>query len=159
DSLGFFDQFFYEGVSDVIEQIEALNRQTGLTAVEKTAHRGSAHRPVHIRVVADDHRIAAAQLQRDVLEVLGSGLQHPPPGIRSTRETDLTHGGVNEQLFTDHASWAGDDIEDTFWAASVLNRLIDQFTDAKIRKRGGAGWLNHDCVTGQQCWTKLVTHE
>src|SRR4030095_267162 len=134
DSLGFFDQFFYEGVSDVIEQIESLDRQAGLATVEKTAHRSGAHRPVHIRVVADDHRIAAAQLQRDVLEVLGSGLHHPPPGIRRTRENHLKHGGGNVQLFTDHASWAGDDIEDTFWAASVLNRLIDQFTDAKIRK-------------------------
>src|SRR5262249_21284555 len=96
NSLSFFHQFFHESIGDVIEQIESLNRQAGLTAVEKTTHRSSAHRPVHIRVVADDHRIAAAQLQRDVLEVLGGGLHYSPPGVRSARETDLAYGWVDQ---------------------------------------------------------------
>ena len=50
-------------VGDLIEQIKPLDGQASLAAVEETAHRSGADGAIDIGVVADDHRIAAAQFQ------------------------------------------------------------------------------------------------
>src|SRR6266404_3095622 len=108
DFFSLFDQLFDESVSDIVKQIKSLDCQAGLAAIKKAAHGGGADRTIHIGIVADNHRIAATQLQCDMLEVFGRRLHYPSSGIRRTSEANLTHCWVNEQLFTDDAAGTGD---------------------------------------------------
>src|SRR4029077_10746918 len=77
DFFSLFDQFFDESVSDIVKQIKSLDCQAGLAAIKKAAHGGGAARPVHIRIVADNHRNTAAQLQHHVLKDLAPRLHYP----------------------------------------------------------------------------------
>ncbi len=67
-----------------------------------------------------------------MLEIFSRGLHDPSSGIRRAGKADLPYGGVDEQLFTDDASRTGDNVENPFRSARVLDRFVDQFTDADI---------------------------
>ena len=69
DLPSFFHQLFHEDVRDLIEEIEPLDCQARLAAIEKTTDGSGAHGALEIGVVADDHRIAAAQFQSHVLKI------------------------------------------------------------------------------------------
>ena len=92
DLFGFLNQFRHEIVGNIIKQIQALNGQTSLTTVEETADRSGANGAINISVVTNDHRIAAAQFQRHMLEIFSGGLHNAPSGIRRAGEADLAHG-------------------------------------------------------------------
>ena len=63
-------QFGNELIVDLVKKVKAFDRQTGLASIEKSANRGRAHGFVDIRIVANDHRVAASQFQGDPLDVL-----------------------------------------------------------------------------------------
>src|SRR5437773_7055645 len=65
-----------ELVMDALEEVEALDRKARLSAVEKPSDRSGAHGLVDIGIVTHNHRVAAAQLQRDALDVLRGDLHH-----------------------------------------------------------------------------------
>src|SRR5207302_9268343 len=69
------DQLGHEGVVYALLDVKPLRRKTLLAAVEEAAHRDGAYRPIEICVVEHDARIAAAELERDFLQLLG-GLGH-----------------------------------------------------------------------------------
>src|SRR4051812_26681965 len=72
--LHLFGELRNNVVENGIEDVQALDRETGLAAVKKSSNGSGADRLLQIGVVADDHRIAAAQFQRDVLERVSGGL-------------------------------------------------------------------------------------
>src|SRR3990167_8939000 len=119
------DQFLHEYVGDLVEQIKPLDSQTGLAAVEESANRSGAHRPIEIRVVANDHRIAAAQFQGHVFKVFGSGLHHAPARVGGAGKADLTHRGIYQQFFANDASRPCDGVDDSFGTSSRPDRFID----------------------------------
>ena len=132
DLLRLFDELFHKRVRDAVEKIQTLDRQTGLAAIEKAAHRGGAHGALDIGVVANDHRIAAAQFQRHMLEIFGGGLHDATAGIRGAGEADLSDRGIDQQLFADHAAGTGNDIQNAFRAAGILDRFLDDLAGAQI---------------------------
>src|SRR2546427_353058 len=79
--VSLLEQFLYESIGDLVDQIESLDGETGLAAVEEATYRSGAYRPIEIRVLANDHRIAATQFQSDMLEILGGGLHHVSSGV------------------------------------------------------------------------------
>ena len=158
DLFRFFGELGDEVIGDAFEQVEPLDRQASLAAVEEAAHRSGADGAIDIGVVADDHRIAAAEFQRHMLEVLRGRLHDPAAGVGGAGEADLSNRWINEQFFADHAAGTGDDVQNPFRTAGVLDRFIDDFAGAQIGERRRAGRFDDDAVTGEQRWTELVAH-
>ena len=157
--LRFLGEFGDEVIGDAVEQIKPFDRQAGLAAVEKAAHRSGADGAIDIGVVANDHRIAAAQFQGHMLEVRGGGLHDAAAGVGGAGEADLSNFGIDQQFFADHAAGAGDDIQHALGSAGVLDRFVDDLTSAQIGERRGAGRFDDDAVAGEQRWTELVAHQ
>src|SRR5713226_9797653 len=105
--------------------MQTLDAQTGLAAVEESAHGSGAHRPIEIRVVADDHGITAAQFQGHMFEIFGRGLHHAPARVGCAGKAYLTYRRIDQLLLAHDAPRAGDDVEDSFGTASFLDRFVD----------------------------------
>ena len=95
----FADELRYELVVNLVEQIQPFDRQARLAAIEEAADRCGARRLVDIGVVANDHRIAAAELERDPLHVLRRNLHDMFSGGGRTGETDLANPWILQQSF------------------------------------------------------------
>src|SRR5207245_8264262 len=78
-----------ELLSDLREQIDPLHREARLPRVEESADRGSRSCATYVSVVADDHRIAAPELERHTRDVLSSELHDPFARLGLAGESDL----------------------------------------------------------------------
>jgi hypothetical protein len=82
--------------------------------VEERAEGSGVDGVVEIRVVEDDERVVAAELEHDPLEVASGRLGDLPSRVRRAREVDAAHGRMFGELLADRSRLArtvGDDVE------------------------------------------------
>ena len=93
-------------VGDGLEDVEALDRQAGLAAVVEAAHRGGAGGGLEVGVVADDHRVRAAELQRHALGADRGDRGDLLADRRRAGEGDLAHQRVAHERVAGDAARA-----------------------------------------------------
>ena len=142
-------------VRDLLEDVEALDGQARLTAVEEPPDAGRAHGGIHVGVRADDHGVRASELERQALGALG-GHGHDLPADRGrARERDLAHGGMLDEQRAELRSLACHDVQH----ARGETRLVHQLGDAKRRQRRRLRGLRHHRVAGHDRRAELVAEE
>ena len=91
-------------------------------------------REIEIGVVHDDDRVLAPELEVDVLQSLGGGLEHLDAGLARPRERDDGDVGVAHEPIADRATAAVDDVDDALRDA----RLVEELDEA-LPERGRVG--------------------
>ena len=114
-----------ELVRDRLVEVEALDREAGLPAVEEAADARCTDRGVDVGVVEDDHGVGAAELERHALHAsrreLGDVLSdRSRPGERHLRDSPFGDEGL-----TEHRPLAGDHLEDVRPADLLAHDLGD----------------------------------
>ena len=111
--------------------------------------RGPERRPddpldgeVEIRVVEDDDRVLAAELEMDVLQALGGRLEDGDAGLARAGERDHAHIRVAHERLADLTSSAVDDVQD----ARGEPRLDEQLDVALAERRRVRRGLEDDRV-------------
>ena len=77
--------------------VDALDRQAGLAAVVEAAHARRAGGGRQVGVVADDHRVRAAELERDALGAAAARAMICSPTGRRAGEGDLATSRVRDE--------------------------------------------------------------
>src|SRR5262245_15046743 len=95
-------EFCDEFVEYVIEDVKTLDGETRLTAIEEASDGGGTGCLVNVRIVTNNHRIAAAELQRHPLDRLRGDFHHMLSGRGSSGETDLSHPRILENRLADN---------------------------------------------------------
>src|SRR5262249_9000926 len=90
----FGNELFYELIVDLVEQIKPLDGETRLTAIEESSDGCTADRLIDVGIVANHHRIASAELERQALHVLRGHFHHMLACGRRAREADLANPGI-----------------------------------------------------------------
>ena len=143
----------YKFVVDLVEQVEPLDCQASLTAIEEAPNGCGAHGFLDISIVANDHRVAAAKLQSDPLDVLCRNFHDVFTGRGRARETDLAYPRIRQQRFADDPSRSRNNIEH----ARRQPRFVENLDHLNVRQWRAAGRLNDDGVAGDQGRSDLVT--
>src|SRR5258708_3892883 len=115
------DQLLHQSLVDAFVHVQALDRKTCLAAVEETTDRDRLGGRLDVRVVEHDARIAAAQLERDLLELLGRFGHHPlarrcRSGERNLADERVLHDRLASRL-TQH------DVDDALRQTAFDERL------------------------------------
>ena len=126
EPLYFSDELLDELSVDALDHIQSLHRQARLTAVVEPADGCSRECFIDIGVFTHDHRITAAELQRDPFHLAAGNLHDVFTGLALARKRDAADLGVAQDLFTNHAAGAGHDVEHAF----RQTRLVQQFHNA-----------------------------
>ena len=142
-------------VVDFVKEVEALDGETGLARVPEAADNGPAHGLVHVGIRADDHRVRAAQLQRNPLEFRAGQLHNAPAGRRRAGEGHAAHGRMANQLLADGAARARDALEHARRQAG----LVEEADHFQGRQGRGARRLDDDRAAGDEGRANLGTHQ
>lgn len=133
-----------EGVVDALLDQDTAAGTAALAVVEVDAEVDPGDGVVDIRVVEDDVGALAAQLEGDLLQVtLGSGLQDLAADQGGASEGDLVNVHVGRHGSTGDTANAGDDVDDTWWEAS----LDDELANIEGGERGLLSGLEDDGVS------------
>ena len=108
----FAGELLDELVGDRLVDVEALDGEAGLAAVEEAADARRADGGVDVGVVEDDHRIGAAELERHALHASRGELGDVLSDRRRPGERDLRDSRVGDEGLAEHRPLAGDDLED-----------------------------------------------
>ena len=100
-----------ELVGNALEDVDPLDRQTGLPGVEEAPDGHGAGRQVEVGIVAHDGGIRAAKLEGDVFELIGGAPGNVYTGARFAGEPDLAHQRMADDLLTDDTAGAGHDVQ------------------------------------------------
>ena len=114
EPLRLLDQPVDEGVGDATLDDDLPCRHADLALVEERAEGSGVDGVVEIRIVEDDERVVAAELEHDPLEVASGRLGDLPSRVRRAREVDAAHGRMLGELLADRSRLArtvGDDVE------------------------------------------------
>ncbi len=144
------DELLHQRVVHAFLHVQALGGQALLAAVEKPPDSDRPRRALEVRVVENDAGVAAAQLERDLLEMLGSLGHDPFAGGRGSRERDLPDQRMLHDCLA--GGLADDDVDDPFGQAA-FNQGLDA---GERRQRRGARGLEHDGVSGRDRRCDLV---
>ena len=93
-----------------------------------------------------------------MFEIFRRGLHNATAGVGGAGKTNLSDSRIDKQFFADHAAGTGDDVQDAFRAAGVLDCFIDDLAGTQISERRRAGGFDDYCITRKQRWTELVAH-
>ena len=145
----------HELLGDRFEEVHALHREAGLPRVEEASDRGRGGRAPDIGVVADDHGIAASELQGHPRHVLGCELHDPLARLRLAGERDLVHLWMRDERVADLSAGSVHGIQD----ACGNSDRVDDLDRPLRRERGGRCRLEHDGAAGRERGAHLVGHE
>jgi hypothetical protein len=113
--------------------------------VEEDALRGVLYRLVEVRVVKDDVRALASELERHLFQVrLGRRLHDLSADGGGSGERDLVDAGVGREGVAHGGSVADDDVDDAGGDAG----LLEQLGHVQGGERGELGRLDHDAAAG-----------
>ncbi len=101
---------------------------------------------VEVGVVEDDDRVLAAELEVDVLEVVGGGLRHQDAGLARAGEGDHGHVGVAHEPVAGLLAVAVDEVDDAVGQPG----LGEQLDEALGQERRVLGGLEHDGVAADE---------
>ena len=106
----------------------------------------AVEREVEIGVVHDDDRVLAAELEVDVLEPLGGGLEHLHARLARAGERDDGDVRMPHEAVADRSPAAVDDVDDALRHAGLVEQL-----DEALPERGRVGrGLEDDGVPGDE---------
>ena len=88
-------------------------------------------REVEVGVVHDDDRVLAAELEVDVLEVVGRVPHHRDAGLARAGERDDGHVRVPDEPVADRAAAAVDDVDDARRNAGLDEQLDEALARAR----------------------------
>ena len=151
----FYYKLGHELVVDLVKQIEPLDREACLAAVEKAADRRGTNSLVEIRVIAHDHRIAATELQGDALHILRGNFHDVLAGRCGTRKSDLPHARIFQQRFADDPRGSRHDVQHT----RRKPRLVQNVYSLNVRQRRRCRRLHDDTVSGDQRGPNLIAQK
>src|SRR5207248_8417518 len=92
---------------------QALHAEAHLAAIEEAADVGVFGGSIDVGVLAHDHRVAAAELERDAFDLPAGNLHDVAAHLGRAGEGDAPHLRVSEQLLADLAAWACHDADRT----------------------------------------------
>ena len=136
-------------------EVEALDRQTGLPAVEEAADARRADGGVDVGVVENDHRVGAAELEGHALDAARRELGDVLADGSRAGERDLRHARIGDERLAEHGALAGDDLEDALGQAVLAHDL----GDAERRQRRRLGRLGDDDVAADERGPELVAEQ
>src|SRR5262249_22997501 len=103
----------------------------------------------------NDHRIAAAKLERHSLDRLSRYLHDMFACRCCAGKTDFANSRISQDRLTNDLRWTGDDIEDTRRQAGIVHDP----NSFGVRKWSGSGGLHHYRVSTEQRGTDLVAEQ
>src|SRR5262245_43225902 len=148
-------QFGNERIVDLVKKVKTFDCQTGLATIEKSSNRGRAHSFVDVRIVANDHRVAASQFQSDPLDVLRRNFHYMFTRGRCSRETDFAYARILQQRFADDPARSGNNVEH----ARGQSGFMENLNDLNVRQWCRARWFDHDGVSGNEGRTDLIAQQ
>ena len=147
------DQLLHQRVVRAFLHIQALGRKALLAAVEEPPDRDRPGGALEVGVVEHDARVAAAELERDLLQGFGCFRHHALAGRRRPGERDLPDQGVPDDRLTGRL--AEDDVDD-----SLGQTAIDERLDARQGRQGcGARGLEDHGVARRDRRRDLVRRQ
>jgi hypothetical protein len=90
---------------------DALHAQAHLAAIEEAARIGHFGGRGHVGVLAHDHRITAAKLERDSLDLGSSHLHDVAADLGRASKRDAAYPRMAQQLLAHFGAAAGDDVD------------------------------------------------
>src|SRR3954452_1585656 len=134
-----------EVVVDVLWDDQPLGRDAGLTAVLHPARRGRLDRAPEVVGVEHDERVAAAELQHRLLQVLAGQRGHGAAGALAPGKRDALDEGVRDDLLD-----VGDGQEDVGVDASGHTCIVESLLDGEGGLRVQLGVLEQNRVAQLQ---------
>src|SRR5207247_5218830 len=134
---------------------DALHREARLPRVEETTDRGGCGGAADVRVVRDDHRVAAAELKRDARHVLRRELHDPLARRGLAGERDLVHAWVRYERVAHLGARAVQGIDN----ARRETRRGDRLDRALCRERRRRRRLQDDRAARREGGAELVREE
>ncbi|KAL1835886.1 hypothetical protein VTK73DRAFT_5276 [Phialemonium thermophilum] len=128
---------------------DALRRHADLPGVEEGPERALHRRVVQVRVLPDDGRRLAAELQERRLQVLARQAADDAPHRRAAGEVDLLHERVGDESLGDGRR-AGGLVDDQVQHAGGEAGLLKHRHDGPRRARAELRGLEDDGVAGRQ---------
>ena len=126
-----------------VEHVHALDRQARLAAVVEAAHRRRAGRGREVGVVADDHRVRAAELERDALGAARGQRHDLLAHRRGAGERDLPNQRVRDERRAGDRAAAGDDVEHAGGQPALGQQLGEP--QRRQRRRAPPAWQPRCC--------------
>ena len=145
-ALDAVDQLRDEVVVDGVVHEHALAAQAGLAGVPVAADDDGLDRRVDVGVLAHDHRVRAAELERDALHLRACDRDHVPADLGGAGEGDPAHVGMADERVADVRAAARDDVEHAVGHAG----LGEDARDLERRQRRRGRRLGHDGVAARQ---------
>src|SRR5215213_1251792 len=144
-----------ELVGHVLEDVEALDGEARLAAVEEAAHAGGARGLAQVGIVADDHGVRAPELERGALEVARRERHELLAGRRGSCEGYLAYEGVPRERLPGTRARSRDDVEHACRQACPVHDP----GDPECGERGGICGFGHHHVARYEGRTELVTQQ
>jgi ParB family chromosome partitioning protein len=130
-------QLLHELVVDRRRHDQPRARLAHLALVEEGRPQRAVDRRVHVRVLEDDVRRLAAELERELLDRRRGQLHDPPPDHGRAGERDLVHVRVGRELLAHRGAAAGDDVDHALGQVGLVEQL-GQAQRGQRRVRGPA---------------------
>ena len=125
---------------------DAARRRAALARRAERRPEDPVEREVEVGVVHDDDRVLAAELEVDVLQPLGGGLEHLDAGLARAGERDDGDVGMPHEPLADRAPAAVDDVDDAVRDAGLGEELDEALPErGRVRRR-----LEDDGVPGDE---------
>src|SRR5437879_3632298 len=137
------DELLQERVIGALLNVKPLRGKTLLAAVEEAADRDRAGGAFEVGIVEHDAWIAAAELERDLLQGLGRFRHHALARRRGAGERDLADQRMLDDRLT--CRLAADDVDHSVRQAAFPERFYAQPGGQRPRARG----LQHDGCAGR----------
>src|SRR5262249_20775786 len=113
DALDLLTERSDELAVDALLHEQARTRRAHFALIGEGPEERAVHRGVEIRVLEDDVRILATELDRHALDRFGRALDDESSGVDTAREGDLVDAGIGNQRRSGHRPIPRDDVEDT----------------------------------------------
>ena len=125
---------------------DATRRRAALPGRAERRPQDPVEREVEVGVVHDDDRVLATELEVDVLQPLGGGLEHLDTGVARAGERDDRDVGMLHEALADGSPTAVDDVDH-----AVGDAGLDEELDEPLPERGCVrGRLEDDGVSGDE---------
>ena len=105
------DELGHEVVVHGVVHVHALAAEAGLAGVPVAADDDGLHRGLHIGVVAHDHRVGPAELERHALEVRAGQPHHAAAHFGGAGERHAANVGMRDEHVADLRAAPGDHVE------------------------------------------------
>ena len=125
---------------------DAARRRAALPGRAERRPQNPVEREVEVGVVHDDDRVLPTELEVDVLQPLGGGLEHLDAGVARAGERDDGDVGMPHEALADSSPTSVDDVDHAVGDAGLGEEL-----DESLPERGSVrGRLEDDGVPGDE---------